>query len=377
MKKPVTYHYNKFPPKDIDWSKLIRLLGPASAALARYDATLSVIPNASVLLGPLTTQEAVLSSKIEGTQATMGEVLEYEAEGDATNITKKRKEDINEVLNYRRAMWHSVDLLKKLPLCQRVLKEAHEVLLANVRGHSKSPGAYRRIPNWIGPPGCSIEEANFIPIDVENLDKGMDKWEKYIHEEAQDSLVQLAILHAEFEALHPFLDGNGRLGRMCIPLFLFKTGLITEPMFYVSAFFESHRDEYYERLLAVSRDEDWTGWCVFFLKAIIQQAQENQEKAKEILRLYEAKKDKLISLTHSQYAIHALDFIFSRPIFKASDFTGMKEIPTPTAKRILAVLKNNDILYTLKESSGSRPAVYAFYKLINIAEGKTILENKE
>jgi Fic family protein len=205
----------------------------------------------------------------------------------------------------------------------------------------------------------------------------MDKWEKYIHEEAQDSLVQLAILHAEFEALHPFLDGNGRLGRMCIPLFLFKTGLITEPMFYVSAFFESHRDEYYERLLTVSRDDDWTGWCVFFLKAIIKQAQENQEKAKEILMLYETKKAKLIGLTHSQYAIHVLDFIFSHPIFKASDFTGTKDIPTPTAKRILAVLKNNDILYTLKESSGRRPAVYAFYKLINIAEGKAVLESKE
>jgi Fic family protein len=221
MPDPVSYHYDKFPPQNIDWSRLIPLIGPANAALARYDATLEVIPNAALLLSPLTTQEAVLSSRIEGTQATMGEVLEYEAEGDSQDLPIERKEDINEVLNYWQAMRHAVELLEELPLCQRVIKEAHRILLNSVRGHGKAPGEYRQIPNWIGPPGCLIEEARYVPISADRLPEGMSTWERYIHEEVPDRLVQLAIIHAEFEAIHPFLDGNGRIGRMFVPLFMF------------------------------------------------------------------------------------------------------------------------------------------------------------
>ena len=261
----------------------------------------------------------------------------------------------------------------KLPLCQRVIKGAHRTLLQGVRGQGKSPGEYRKIPNWIGPPGCPIEDAKFIPISADKLDEAMGRWEKYIHEDAPDILVQLAVLHAEFEALHPFLDGNGRLGRMCVPLFLFKAGLIQSPMFYISAYFEKNRDEYYERLLSISRDNDWTGWCLFFLKAIQVQAIENQAKASKILHLYEFKKNQLVDLTHSQYSIHALDFIFSRPIFKSTDFTSIEEIPTPTAKRILTTLRDNGLFTVLRESSGRTPATYAFTELINIAEGKEIL----
>ncbi len=257
MNTPVQYHYDRFPPSNIDWARLIPLLGPASAALARYDGTLVAIPNSAVLLSPLTTQEAVLSSSIEGTQATMGEVLEYEAEGESKEISQEKRDDITEVLNYRKAMWHAVDLLNDLPLCQRVVREAHHVLLAGVRGHGKSLGEYRKTPNWIGSPGCNIENAKFVPISANRLDEGMSRWELYIHEDAPDRLVQLAIIHAEFEAIHPFFDGNGRLGRMCVPLFMFKIGLVHAPMFYISAFFERNRDEYYERLLAISRDDDW------------------------------------------------------------------------------------------------------------------------
>lgn len=369
----MNYHYGKFPPDNIDWSILIPLIGPANAALARYDGTLSAIPNAGVLLSPLSTQEAVLSSKIEGTQATMGEVLEFEAEGESKELSRDKEADINEILNYRKGMWHATELLEDLPLCQRVIKGAHRTLLQGVRGQGKSPGEYRRIPNWIGPPGCPIDEAKFIPISADKLDEAMGKWERFIHEKAPDILVQLAVLHAEFEALHPFLDGNGRLGRMCVPLFLHKAGLIQSPMFYISAYFERNREEYYERLLAISRDDDWTGWCVFFLKAIQIQALENQVKAAKILSLYEFKKNQIVDLTHSQYAIHALDFIFSRPIFKSTDFTGIKEIPTPTAKRILSTLRDNGLFTVLRESSGRTPAIYAFTELINIAEGKDIL----
>lgn len=373
MPSPVNYHYGEFPPNNIEWSALIPLIGPANAALARYDGTLSAVPNAWVLLSPLTTQEAVLSSKIEGTQATMGEVLEFEAEGESKEISRDKEADINEILNYRKAMWHAVELLKDLPLCQRVIKGAHRTLLQGVRGQSKSPGEYRRVPNWIGPPGCLMEDAKFIPISADKLDEAMGKWEKYIHEETPDLLVQLAVVHAELEALHPFLDGNGRLGRMCVPLFLNKVGLIQSPMFYISAYFEKNRDEYYEKLLAISRNNDWTGWCAFFLKAIKIQAVENQAKATKILSLYEFKKNQMVELTHSQYAIHALDFIFSRPIFKSTDFAGLNEIPTPTAKRILATLRDNGFFTVLREPSGRTPAIYAFTELINIADGKDIL----
>ncbi|GBC64140.1 Fic family protein [Desulfonema ishimotonii] len=373
MPRTIHYHYDKFPPQNLDWSKLIPLIGPASAALARYDGTLSAIPNAAVLLSPMTTQEAVLSSRIEGTQATMGEVLEYEAEADSDNIPAERKADINEVLNYRRAMWRAVELLNNLPLCQRVIKEIHSVLLDGVRGHGKAPGEYRKIPNWIGPPGCPMEEARFVPASADRLPDAMDAWEKYIHsEEVPDRLVQLAILHAEFEALHPFLDGNGRLGRMCVPLFMFQSRLIQSPMFYISAFFERRRDEYYDRLLAISRDDNWTGWCEFFLNAVAEQALENQQKAMEILNLYEDKKNRIVELTHSQYAIHSLDFIFAQPVFKATDFTNKSEIPPPTAKRILSVLRNNGVLEMIRESRGRRPAVYVFTELLNIAEGKAV-----
>ncbi len=370
MHSPVKYHDGKFPPSDLDWSRLVTLIGLANAAVARYDGLLSAIPNASVLLSPLTTQEAVLSSRIEGTQATMGEVLEYEAKGDTDSPISSKEADIWEVLNYRKAMFAAESMLKDIPLSQRVIREAHKILLSGVRGHNKAPGEYRRVPNWIGPKGCTIDEARFIPVSAGNLPNAMSSWETYIHKESPDRLIQLAILHAEFEALHPFLDGNGRLGRMLIPLFMNQTKLIHRPMFYISAFLEANRDDYYDKLLAVSRDDDWTGWCVFFLTAVQKQAELNLNKASSMLELYNREKKNFIDLTHSLYAIHALDWIFQRPIFKSSDFVSTPQIPKPTAQRILNVLKAQNILKVLAESAGSRAAVLVYPELLNIAEGR-------
>jgi hypothetical protein len=227
-----------------------------------------------------------------------------------------------------------------------------------------------RIPNWIGPAGCTVEQARFVPIGADKLPDAMSAWERYLHSDAPDRLVQVAILHAEFEALHPFLDGNGRLGRMLVPLFLWQNGVIQRPMFYVSAFLEAHRDEYYERLLAVSRDGDWTGWCHFFLTAIKAQAEENQRKAADILALYERMKRELADLTRSQYAIRALDWIFERPIFKSSDFVASAGIPEPTAKRMVPALRAAGVLRVLVEASGRRAATLCFPELLNIAEGR-------
>ena len=208
-----------------------------------------------------------------------------------------------------------------------------------------------------------------MPIAADKLPEAMSRWEKYIHEDAPDRLIQLALLHAEFEALHPFLDGNGRLGRMMIPLFLFQAGLIKQPMFYISAYLESHRDEYYERLFAVSRNDDWSGWCAFFLQVVRVQAEDNLANTQAILELYNRMKTHFTDLTHSQYAIHALDWVFELPIFKSSDFVREAGIPNPTAKRILNVLKQENILKTLSEGRGRKAAVLAYSELLNIAEG--------
>ncbi|MGO4917801.1 Fic family protein [Pseudogemmobacter sp. W21_MBD1_M6] len=366
----VAYHQGRFPPNALDWLQLLPLIGPANAAVARYEGVLHGIPNPNVLLSPLTSQEAVLSSRIEGTQATLGEVLEFEAEGEPGDESTPKKADIHEVLNYRAALAEASRLLDELPLSQRLIRLTHERLMQGVRGRNKDPGEYRRIPNWIGPEGCTVEQARFIPCSAEALPDAMSAWEAYIHAPAPDALIQLAVLHAEFEAIHPFLDGNGRLGRLIIPLFLKSKGLLSAPNFYLSEYLESHRDEYYDRLLAVSRDGDWTGWCGFFLRAIIEQAGTNQTKAQAIHSLYTARKDWMVEATRSQYGVRALDWFFSRPIFVASDFVTQADIPEPTAKRILRLVRDNGLLREIKPSSGRRPAVLAFPDLLNICEGR-------
>jgi len=372
MPKPVYYHLGNFPPEKIDWEPLIPLLGPANAAVARYDGTLAAVVNAAVMMSPLTTQEAVLSSRIEGTQATMAEVLEYEAKGDKGDLSPQKKGDIKEILNYRKALRRAEEMLKDLPLCLRIVREAHAILLEGVRGEGRSPGEFRKTPNWIGPAGCTIENATYVPIGADKLPDALGAWEKYVHADAPDRLVQMAVIHAEFEVLHPFLDGNGRLGRMIIPLFLWRIGLIRSPMFYISSFLEANREEYYERLLAISRDGDWSGWCRFFLQAVKAQAEENIGKTTQILELYNSMKKEIAELTRSPYAVHAQDWIFSKPIFKSSDFTRSGDIPFAVASRVLKSFRDNGILTVIEEASGKKSAVLAFARLLNIAEGRKV-----
>ena len=194
----VHYHLGAFPPPVLDWPVLLPLIGPANAALARYAGLIDAIAGANVLLSPLTVQEAVLSSRIEGTQATMGEVLEMEAEGGPLDESTPKKADIREVINYRAALHEGTRLLDELPLSQRLVKQMHRVLMQGVRGRTKDPGEYRRIPNWIGPEGCTIEQARFVPVGADQLGDAMQAWEGYLHADAPDVLVHLAIAHAEF-----------------------------------------------------------------------------------------------------------------------------------------------------------------------------------
>lgn len=367
----VHYHVGRFPPFEFDWPQVLSLIGPANAALARYDGLLTAIPNAAVLLSPLTTQEAVLSSRIEGTQATIGEVLKYEAAG-GEELDPTKREDIEEVLNYRRAMRQATEEMNELPLCNRLIKSLHATLMAGVRGHDRGRGRFRAIQNYIGVLGRPIEEARFVPIAPEELDEGMNRWERYLHEETHDILVQVAVVHAEFESLHPFLDGNGRIGRMLIPLYLFDRKLLQSPMFYLSEYLEMNRREYYDRLLAISRDGDWTGWCRFFLEAVQHQALANENKARKILDLYQEKKDWFVELTHSQFAIRALDWFFDRPIFRTPDFVATSGIPKATANRLVRLAKENGLLRELAAASGQRAAVLAFGELLNVAEGREV-----
>ena len=372
MSGPVRYHLNAFPPANIDWPELVPLIGRANAALARYDGLVASIPNPAVLLSPLTTQEAVLSSKIEGTVVTMGEVLQIEA-GAGRDLGQPKRDDAEEIRNYRTALRVAEKALGERPLSQALLKEVHAVLMRGVRGRDKTPGAYRSEQNWIGSPGCMVENASFVPIPQSQLQSGMDAWSNYLSKVRElDPLVQLAIVHAEFESLHPFKDGNGRLGRMIIPLFLFERKLLGSPSFYMSGYLEARRDEYVEALRAISRDGAWTEWCEFFLAGLINQAAENQSKAQAIVELHRQMLMRVAKATHSEHAASAVEFLFAQPIFASSHFVQELRIPRPTALRFLRVLRDQGVLRALFEGSGPNPAIYAFPELINIAEGRTV-----
>jgi len=358
------YKPDILPLQNLDWSRLISLTGEANRKLAHYDGILQTMPNPVLLLSPLRTQEAVLSSRIEGTQATLEEVLRFEA--DPKTETARYK-DIHEVLNYQKATSLAVKEMKTRPISLNLIKNMHSVLLQSVRGENRARGEFRKIQNWIGKPGSTIEQARFIPPSPADLPVYLDNFEKYIHYDEKDKLVQLAIVHAQFEILHPFLDGNGRIGRILIPLFLFEKKILSVPMFYISAFFESNRDEYYNKLKAITDNKEWESWIVFFLKGIISQSEKNIEKAKAILELYEMMKEKIVSITHSQYSIKALDILFDMPIFSSTDFIKSSKIPRASSKRILKRLEESDTLTILMKGIGRKPTIYAFRKLIDIA----------
>lgn len=358
------YVPENLPLENLDWQHLISLMSEANRKLARYDGILQTMPNPVLLLSPLTTQEAVLSSRIEGIQATLEEVLRFEADPKAET---KKYDDIQEVINYRKATALAVEEMKTRPISLNLIKNIHSVLLQSVRGQNKARGEFRKIQNWIGKPGSTIENARFVPPDPLELMKYLDNFEKYIHYEEKDRLVQLAIVHAQFEILHPFLDGNGRIGRILIPLFLFEKKILNTPMFYISAFFESNRDEYYDRLKEVTDKKDWQGWIKFFLKGVIEQAEKNIDKAKSILQLYEMMKERMISVTHSQYSIKALDNLFDMPVFSSSDFVKNSQIPKASAKRILNRLEKAGTINILIQGSGRKPTLYIFRQLIDIA----------
>ncbi len=359
------YVPRRLPIEKLDWKPFIKFIGPANAALARYDGMLQAVINPRVLLSPLTTQEAVLSSKIEGTQATLEEVLAFEGADQAPKEEFKQN-DIVEIMNYRRAMDYAIDELKTRPMNLNLINRIHHILLDSVRGKDKARGEFRKIQNWIGKPGSTMENATYLPPEPLKVPDSMSNLEKYIHLAEDDYLVQLAVVHAQFEIIHPYIDGNGRVGRILLPLFLYEKKLLSSPMFYLSDYLEANRDEYYSRLKAISRENDWLGWISFFLKAILEQAQVNTTKTKSILDLYEVKKEKVSAVTRSRYAIKAVDTLFRTPIFTTTRFIAESKIPKMTAMRVLGVLEKNQIIKAIRPSSGSTPSAYIFNKLLKI-----------
>jgi len=344
---------------------LVPLIGPANAAVARFDGILQGMVNPSILLSPLATQEAVLSSRIEGTQATLQEVLEFDA---APSIKGENYLDIQEIVNYRKAMQTAVESLKSRPLCLNLLKDIRACLLDSVRGQNKRRGEFRRQQNYIARPGAGIEDASFVPPAPEAVGEALDQLEKYFHFEEKDRLVQLAVVHAQFELIHPFLGGNGRVGRMPVPLFLFEKGLLSSPVFYVSSYLEARRDEYYAALRSISSRGDWDGWIRFFLNAATAQAVTNAEKARSILALYTRLKDEVTRLTRSPHSILALDALFTAPVITPAEFCRVSGIPRRSAFRILDVLRQEGILVEMRAPQGRQPAVLGFRGPLDVVE---------
>lgn len=364
------YIPDALPLENLDYKRILPLVGSANAELARYDGLLEGVVNPSIMLSPLTNEEAVLSSKIEGTQATVDEVLEHEAgmlkEGE-------KSKDIQEIINYRTALFSAHEYLEERPITLGFIRELHKILLDSARGQDKTPGEFRLDQNWIGPHGCTIDEATFVPPNPLQLPHYLEDYEKYLASHDIDVLIQTAIMHAQFELLHPFRDGNGRIGRILIPLFLFQKKKLSKPMFYLSSYLENNREEYYQRLRNISQDGDWNGWISFFLNAVTIQSKTNSKKVRTIMSLYDEMKERIHDVTHSQYSIAILDALFDRPIFKTSDFVKDTGLHKTTAMGLLKQLKDADILTTLQEGSGRRASVLCFSRLINIAEGKEIV----
>ena len=367
------YIPDTLPLKTIDWERHVTLIGKANAALARYDGILLGMVNPQVLLSPLTTREAVLSSRIEGTQASLEEVLQYEADIGEPRLDQEIPDtpqirDIHEIINYRRAMGAAVEELATRPFSINTIRKLHSILLTGVRGGHKDPGEIRHIQNYIAPPGTPIESATFIPPAPSILMDALSNWEEYLYSNERDPLVQLSILKAQFELIHPFLDGNGRIGRMLVPIILYHKKILSRPTFYISAYLERNRETYYERLLAISRDGDWNGWISFFLQAIVLQSEENSVKARSILNLFNDMKTQVPEITRSQYSVQAIDVLFSSPVISSRDFAIKSGIPNRTAQRIVERLEQKGILRLLREGKGSRSPVYLFPKLLDITE---------
>jgi len=349
--------------------ELRNLLSEADRALAKLDGITTVLPNPELFIAMYVKKEALLSSQIEGTQASLEGILRFEANLEPS-------EDINEikeVVNYIKAMDYGIDRLKNLPLSNKLIKEIHKILISGTRGTFKTPGEFRKTQNWLGPQGANLSGATFVPPPPDTLIELMSNLENFIHGKDEiPPLIKISLIHAQFETIHPFLDGNGRVGRLLIAFYLFWKNILSRPLLYLSFYLKKNRIEYYEWLMKIRLDGDWEGWLKFFLTGVKEVSDEAANSAHKIIILKETILKKLFDKKVSSiYAVEFLNLLFRKPIITSQEL--IKELKTnkETANQILNKFEELDIL---KEISGKkRYKKYIFSEYINIIKRGTEL----
>ncbi len=348
------------PPIEFD-GELLALLSEADRKLGRLDGVTQILPNPELFVAMYVKKEAVLSSQIEGTQASLTDVLEI-------NTKDERRGDVGEVVNYVNAMNYGLDRLKEFPLCLRLIREIHEKLLNNGRGSNRNPGEFRKTQNWIGPAGCTLANARFVPPIVPDMEKALDNLESFFYADDNiPALIKIALIHSQFESIHPFLDGNGRMGRLLITFWLCHQGILSQPLLYLSYYFKKNRLEYYDRLMAVREKGDWEGWIKFFLKGVAVTADEATSTAKEIIQLKSACESKIVSNGYNAVYNILLDNIFMYPIITINDAMELLKVSYPTAAKIIDNFCKLDILLdiTPDQKRNKRYAFSSYMEILN------------
>lgn len=357
------------PPVDLT-PELLSALSRADQALGRLDGTTEILPNPDLFVAMYVRQEAVLSSQIEGTQASLADVLAFEAGSDDDEL---RARDVEEVVNYVAAMKEGLDRLSSLPLSMRLLREIHARLMQGVRGQERQPGEFRTTQNWIGPSGCTLKTATFVPPPPHVMHTALGNLEVFLHDATFPPLMRAALAHAQFETIHPFLDGNGRVGRLLITFLLCHAGVLARPLLYLSHYLKRHRQEYYDRLQAVRVDGSWEPWLSFFLRGVAEVAEEAQSTAKAILALREQHRELLAGEGKaSGNLLRALDYLFEHPLVTAKTLATALDVTYATANSVLARMNE---LALLDETTGykrNRRFKYSpFISLFELSEGAT------
>ena len=328
------------PPIELSW-ELVRENSAADRALGEPAGVARTLPNPHLLISPFIRREAVLSSRIEGTQASLSDLLFFEASGE----TEPQPPDVREVFNYVKALEYGLKRLTELPVSLRLIREMHQLLLEGVRGEQMEPGDFRQKQNWIGPPGSRLEEAIFVPPPLPEMTEALDHLEKYLHNpSALPPLMRLAFVHYQFEAIHPFLDGNGRIGRLLLTLLLCAEGLLPQPLLYLSAYFEQNRQQYYDLLLAVTQRGAWKEWLSFFLGGVAEQAQDAIRRSKRLMDLWRQYRQRLQSARTSALSLRLVDELFSYPAITIPQAAKRLQVTYGSAKLNIEKLARYGIL---------------------------------
>lgn len=348
------------PPLDMSPQMLVAL-SAADRALARLDGATSILPNPDLFVYAFMRQEAVLSSQIEGTQASLEDVLEFEAAADDIH----RTDDITEIVNYLTAMRWGLEQLPKLPVSLRLIKGLHEKLLAEGRGTERAPGQFRTNQNWIGPPGCSIEDATYVPPAVPQMHDALQQWEEFLHAASDmPPLIKCALAHAQFETIHPFYDGNGRLGRMIVTFLLCSDEILSQPLLYLSLFFKQHRDEYYRLLQAIRDEGTWEEWILFFLRGVTVTSRSALLSARNITTLHENLRAVGAEISRSPKMNPLIDELFAQPYVTVRAVQDMVQVTYPTANTLVSNLEKAGILSLVRDVERNR--IYAFRPYLDL-----------